>query len=58
MTRKDYQLIAQAIADVWCDAEAQKLIAESIADALYQNSERFDRTRFLAATGTYTKGQE
>jgi hypothetical protein len=30
---KDQLLVAQAIADVWCDSEAQRLIAESIADA-------------------------
>ena len=30
---KEQLLVAQAIADVWCDGEAQRLIAESIADA-------------------------
>ncbi len=30
---KEQLLVAQAIADVWCDAEAQRLIAEKIADA-------------------------
>ena len=51
MTRKDYRLIAQAIADVWCDAEAQKDIAESIASALATDNDRFDRNKFLKACG-------
>lgn len=51
MTRKDYQLIAQAIADVWCENTAQLYIAESIADALAQDNPRFDRARFLDACG-------
>ncbi len=51
MTRKDYELIAQAIADVWCDAVAQKDIAESLAEALAGDNPRFDRARFLSACG-------
>lgn len=51
MTKKDYELIAQAIADVWCDAEAQQLIAESLAAALATDNARFNRELFLAACG-------
>ena len=51
MTRKDYQLIAQAIADTWCDAAAQLAIAENIAKALADTNPFFDRDRFLAMCG-------
>jgi hypothetical protein len=51
MTRKDYVLIAQAIADVYCDSEAQLLIADSISQALQADNARFDRARFLTACG-------
>lgn len=51
MTRKDYELIAQAIANVWCDSEAQMAIAESLASELEQENPRFDRSRFLSACG-------
>lgn len=51
MTKKDYNLIAQAIADCWVDAVAQKIIAESIADALSNESDRFDKNRFLLVCG-------
>lgn len=51
MTRKDYVLIAQAIADVWCDSQAQADIADSIANALEADNPRFDRARFLDACG-------
>jgi hypothetical protein len=51
MTKKDYQLIAQAIADTWCDAAAQLAIAENIAKALADTNPLFDRDRFLAMCG-------
>jgi hypothetical protein len=51
MTKKDYQLIAQAIADTWCDAAAALLIAESVAKALEADNPLFNRDRFLAACG-------
>ena len=54
MTKKDYNLIAQAIADTWCDSEAQLLIAESIANALQAENELFDKSRFLQACGVIT----
>lgn len=58
MTRKDYELIAEALEgalpkyrlhdlpkDVWLDC------VEAIADALWANNQRFDRGRFLIACG-------
>jgi hypothetical protein len=51
MTKKDYELIAQAIADVWCDSEAQLLIAESLSRALWRENSRFNSELFLAACG-------
>lgn len=60
MTRKDFELIAAALADVrasyashWdanlfraCDDHAKKM-----ADALARTNSRFDRERFLGAAG-------
>ena len=51
MTRKDYELIAQAIADTWCDAAAQLAIAENIAKALADANPTFNIDRFLAMCG-------
>ena len=51
MTKKDYQLIAGAIADTWCRFEDQKLLAESIAKALETTNPLFNKTRFLTACG-------
>jgi hypothetical protein len=51
MSKKDYKLIAQAIADTWCDAEAQKLIAESLAESLASDNPNFDKSKFLTACG-------
>jgi hypothetical protein len=51
MSKKDYELIAQAIADTWCDAEAQKLIAESLAEALQAENPLFNRTKFFQICG-------
>lgn len=54
MTRKDYVLIAGAIADRMRDADhTQTLtidaVASRIADALQRDNPRFDRGRFMAA---------
>jgi hypothetical protein len=51
MTKKDYELIAQAVCDVWCNAQAQQLIAESLAAALATDNPRFNRELFLSACG-------
>jgi hypothetical protein len=51
LTKKDYQLIAGAIASTWCNFEDQKLLAESIAKALETTNPLFDKIRFLAACG-------
>ena len=51
MSRKDYTLIALAIfSPELLDSQeaARELIAESIADALAAENERFDREKFLA----------
>lgn len=51
MSKKDYNLIAQAIADTYCDSAAQLAIAEKIADRLADENPLFDKQRFLAACG-------
>lgn len=51
MTKKDYELISQAIADVHCDSEAQLMIAESISNALEGENPRFNRDLFLRSCG-------
>ena len=52
MTRKDYRLIADVIAnlDEMVDRETLEAIAENFADALAQENPRFDRKIFLANT--------
>lgn len=58
MTRKDFRMIAAAIADAKSEAErglsarrAVRNIADYIADGCAQNNEFFDRDRFIAACG-------
>lgn len=54
MTRKDYELIAAAIrraSDAPGYAERNKFVSMELADALYRDNPRFDRSRFLAACG-------
>jgi hypothetical protein len=51
MTKKDYLLIAQAIAETWCHFESQKAIAENLATALENTNPLFDKTKFLVACG-------
>jgi hypothetical protein len=58
MTKKDYELIAQAIADTWCDAAAQLAIAESIAKALADTNPTFNIDRFLAMCGVVDQTNE
>lgn len=55
MTRKDYILIAAAIASMPTHAPALRTARESaarvLADALAADNPRFDRGRFLKAAG-------
>ena len=63
MTRKDYQLIASALAPVnaWYDdysnvtrdhaIEVRAMIASSLATTLALDNPRFDRDKFLKACG-------
>ena len=51
MTKKDYKLIAQAIADTYCDFESASLIVESIAEALEAENPLFNKTKFREACG-------
>jgi hypothetical protein len=51
MSKKDYKLIAQAIADTWCDANAQLAIAESLAESLASDNPNFNKSKFLIACG-------
>jgi hypothetical protein len=52
MTRKDYVIIADAIATSWHhSADSKADIARNLADALQADNPRFDRARFLDACG-------
>ncbi len=52
MTKKDFQLIAEVLANAWWGSNDQKShIAHDLADALTTTNPRFDRARFLAACG-------
>lgn len=54
MTRKDYQLIASALATAWYNTQAgREDVAYRMADALQADSPRFDRDKFLIAAGIY-----
>ena len=63
MTRKDYELIARAfrigngsISITHYDAEtAIQLVAVVLADSFEKENPRFDRTRFLIASGVISK---
>lgn len=54
MTRKDYQVIADALATTWAFAgptgrKTVELVARDLADALAARNPRFKRERFLNA---------
>lgn len=52
MTKKDYVLIAQAVAEVGSRGYGDiGPVAHQIADALATDNPRFDRERFLKACG-------
>lgn len=51
MTKKDYKLIAQAIANTYCDFVSASLIVESIAEALEAENPLFNKTKFREACG-------
>jgi hypothetical protein len=56
MTRKDYQLIANAINELVSDfgkgeTVAISLVADTLADALTATNPLFNRARFLTACG-------
>ena len=58
MTRKDYVLIAETLANLMNDfnnggedSVSLSLVAQELADALQGDNPRFDRARFLDACG-------
>ena len=56
MTRKDYQLIAQVLNQFTGeqgDVVERDAMAYDLADALAQDNPRFDRRRFLVASGVW-----
>jgi hypothetical protein len=58
MTRKDYVLIAQTLAQFTGDSGDvidRDAMAYDLADALAQDNPRFDRERFLVASGVWEK---
>ncbi len=55
MTRKDFELIASAIADLYWIGDLNRLaVAERFADKLTSTNAMFDRERFLKACGVAT----
>ena len=57
MTRKDYQLIASVLKNYATEGipvDDRDAIAYDLADALGADNPRFDRDRFLVASGVYT----
>jgi hypothetical protein len=61
MTRKDYVLIAQTLAQFTGDSGDvidRDAIAQKLADALATDNPRFDRFRFLVACGVYEQGRK
>ena len=58
MTRKDYQLIADVLAKFTAEGVVtieRDAIAYDLADALALDNPRFDRERFLVASGVWQK---
>ena len=58
MTRKDYVMIAEVIADLMADFNngrsdevSLSLVAQELANALEADNDRFDSARFLTACG-------
>jgi len=51
MTRKDFQVIAEAIKDINARKAHGDRIAELMAEALKKTNPRFDKKRFLTACG-------
>ncbi len=60
MTRKDYVLLAEAIASAYAaipapenphETNGVRRVASHVADALARDNPRFDRERFLKAAG-------
>jgi hypothetical protein len=53
MTRKDFQLIAEVIANLSevIDEQAFEILAEDMAEALADTNSAFDSARFLSACG-------
>jgi hypothetical protein len=57
MTRKDYQLIASVLANFATEGtptDDRDAIAYGLADSLAQDNPRFNRERFLVASGVWT----
>lgn len=58
MTRKDYQLIASVLNAFGADGapvDDRDAIAYDLADALGADNPRFDREKFLIASGVFSK---
>jgi hypothetical protein len=58
MTRKDYQLIADVLAKFTAEGGVvieRDAMAYDLADALALDNPRFDRERFLVASGVWQK---
>jgi len=58
MTRKDYQLIADVLSKFTAEGEVtieRDAMAYDLADALALDNPRFDRERFLVASGVWQK---
>lgn len=52
MTKKDYKLIAEVLANAWWASNDQKRhIVYDLTDALENTNPKFDRSKFLTACG-------
>ena len=62
MTRRDFQLIAATLksARAWCDDDHHDAdtLTHALADALAGTNPKFDRARFLSASGVHDKGDQ
>jgi hypothetical protein len=52
MTRKDFKIIAKAIANLDLPSSKRRYVAEEIADAIREEQQNFDFDKFIAACET------
>lgn len=55
MTRRDYQIIANAVRQMFSLGENQLYVADMLAVVLAKDNPKFDRSKFLEACGVEEK---